>query len=98
MLFLTEDFKEALGGCNIILFDTSCITDPDSAFRKEWDECIYSYLTEQEQEWSDKLVKAWTNFAYYGQEIGLILFFLNFIIFFFGLALQHQKIKLNCQF
>ena len=46
--------------------DIACIADPDSAFMAEWGECVTGELNEQEQVWSDEVVRAWTNFAAYG--------------------------------
>ena len=47
--------------CNI--FDFECISDTDSEFMMEWGQCLTGELTQEEQEWSDKIVRAWTNFA-----------------------------------
>ena len=43
-----------------------CITDPDSAFKAEWGDCLFGTLNHEEQIWSDRIVKAWTNFATFG--------------------------------
>ncbi len=39
---------------------------PDGRFMRENGECVLGYLTEQEQVWSDRIVRAWTNFAIHG--------------------------------
>lgn len=46
--------------------DFSCLLDPEGDFKREWNECIKGELTAEEQVWSNRLVKAWTNFAKYG--------------------------------
>ncbi len=47
--------------CNVNDFD--CISDPDSDFMLEWKQCFTGELTDEEQVWSDRIVRAWTNFA-----------------------------------
>ena len=39
---------------------------PDGPFMMENAQCIRGTLTHQEQIWSDRIVRAWTNFAIYG--------------------------------
>ena len=46
--------------------DTDCIAQPDNAFMLQYGECLTGELTEEEKVWSDKMVRAWTNFAIYG--------------------------------
>ncbi len=43
--------------------DVACVADPDSAFMREWGECVTGELNQEEQVWSDHIVRAWTNFA-----------------------------------
>ena len=43
-----------------------CITEEDSMFKKMYGECLWGRLTDDELIYSDRMVKAWTNFALYG--------------------------------
>jgi hypothetical protein len=43
-----------------------CFVDDGSEWKKEWGECIFGSLNEEEELWSHYMVKAWTNFAVYG--------------------------------
>ena len=43
-----------------------CFTLPGSDFKEEWGECISGELTPEEEILSDRIVRAWTNFAVYG--------------------------------
>ena len=43
-----------------------CIAEPDSEFMLKHGECVIGSLTAQEQEWSDRILKTWTNFAIHG--------------------------------
>ena len=43
-----------------------CIAEPDSEFMVKHGECIIAELTEQEREWSERILKTWTNFAIHG--------------------------------
>ena len=52
--------------------DVACLADPEGPLRPggpfmmENDQCVRGSLTHQEQIWSDRIVRAWTNFAIYG--------------------------------
>ena len=43
-----------------------CFTLPGSDFKEEWGECISGELTPEEEILSDRIVRAWTNYAIYG--------------------------------
>ena len=43
-----------------------CFAVEDSAFKQEWNDCIWGEMKPDEQVLSDRIVKAWTNFATYG--------------------------------
>ena len=43
-----------------------CLVDPDGAFKREYGECLFGELTPEEELTSDRMVRAWTNFAYHG--------------------------------
>ena len=43
-----------------------CFTRPGNGFLDEWGECIYGKLTPEEEILSDRIVRAWTNYAIYG--------------------------------
>ena len=43
-----------------------CFTRPGSDFKEEWGECITGELTPEEEILSDRIVRAWTNYAIYG--------------------------------
>ena len=40
-----------------------CITEPGSKFKEDYGECLTGALTPDEEVYSDRMVKAWTNFA-----------------------------------
>ncbi len=46
--------------------DINCVLEPEGDFMPEWGQCLLGELTPEEQVWSDKLVKAWTNFIVHG--------------------------------
>ena len=43
-----------------------CIADPETDFMKKHGECVIGALTQEEQVWSDNILKTWTNFAIHG--------------------------------
>lgn len=43
-----------------------CFAEPDSDFKREWRDCIFGELTPEEEVLSDRIVRAWTNFAING--------------------------------
>ena len=43
-----------------------CFAYPDSKFKQEWGDCIFGELTPEEEILSDRIVRAWTNFAING--------------------------------
>ena len=43
-----------------------CFAYPDSKFKQEWGDCIFGELTPEEEILSDRIVRAWTNFAIHG--------------------------------
>lgn len=56
---------EELEGCDIANIDKCIdeITKPDGPFKTEWGQCFTGSLTAEEEVWSDRIVKMWTNFA-----------------------------------
>ena len=57
---------EAVNDCINSGLDALCFAEPDSAFKAEWRDCIFGELTPEEEILSDRIVRAWTNFAIYG--------------------------------
>ena len=47
-------------------FHPECYANPNSNIMKNYAECLNGSLTEEEEIWSDRIVKAWTNFAIHG--------------------------------
>ena len=43
-----------------------CFAAPDSKFKQEWGDCLFGELTPEEEILSDRIVRAWTNFAING--------------------------------
>lgn len=43
-----------------------CFAESNSTYKAEWRDCLFGELTEEEQVWSNNIVKAWTNFAEHG--------------------------------
>ena len=43
-----------------------CFAYENSTFKEEWNDCIWGEMKPNEQILSDRIVKAWTNFATYG--------------------------------
>ena len=46
--------------------DALCFAYENSTFKAEWNDCIWGEMKPDEQILSDRIVKAWTNFATYG--------------------------------
>ena len=63
-IIFTDALNSSLALCPIT--DPLCVIHEGSDFKKEWGECITGELTQEEQVWSDRIVKAWTNFAIHG--------------------------------
>ena len=57
---------EAINECTDNGQGPLCITRPGSDFKEEWGECISGELTPEEEILSDRMVRAWTNYAIYG--------------------------------
>ncbi|TRY73092.1 hypothetical protein TCAL_02196 [Tigriopus californicus] len=56
---------EKLQSCGIenIFECISDLIDPLGPFKAEWGQCFTGKLTQEEEVWSDRIVKMWTNFA-----------------------------------
>ena len=70
-----------LSGIGLTLQNTfqdvvQCVTLPNSEFKKEYGECLNGALTPEEEIYSDRMVKAWTNFARTGYGMILIVILL----------------------
>ena len=48
-----------------------CIAQPDSEFMMKHGECVNGELTDQEMEYSERILKTWTNFAIHGYNYNL---------------------------
>ncbi len=46
--------------------DVPCISDSSNVFMTEYADCLTGELNDVEQVWSDRIVRAWTNFAIHG--------------------------------
>ncbi len=49
--------------------DPLCFLDEGSDFKNEWRDCLLGELTAEEQVWSDRMTRAWVNFAIHGYGI-----------------------------
>ena len=56
----------ALQECQDSGQDALCFAYGNSTFKAEWNDCIWGEMKPDEQILSDRIVKAWTNFATYG--------------------------------
>ena len=56
----------ALQECQDSGQDALCFAYENSTFKEEWNDCIWGEMKPDEQILSDRIVKAWTNFATYG--------------------------------
>jgi len=73
MTLLIATFLSTFAGCLIpSMFIPErigkCIAQPDSEFMMKHGECVMGELTEQEQGYSESILKTWTNFAIHGSE------------------------------
>jgi hypothetical protein len=66
MFALTGGMVNAVLDCREQNLGLMCFAEPDSAYKAEWSDCLFGDLTDEEQVWSNKIVKAWTNFAVHG--------------------------------
>ncbi len=47
-------------------FDVDCVADPTNDLMVEYRECFTAELNPEEQVWSDRILRAWTNFVIHG--------------------------------
>ncbi len=47
-------------------FDVDCVADPTNDLMVEYRECFTAELNQEEQVWSDRILRAWTNFVIHG--------------------------------
>ena len=64
--YFTAAMIAALQECQDSGQDALCFAYEDSTFKEEWNDCIWGEMKPEEQILSDRIVKAWTNFATYG--------------------------------
>ena len=64
--FPTAAMIGALQDCQDSGQDALCFAYENSTFKAEWNDCIWGEMKPDEQILSDRIVKAWTNFATYG--------------------------------
>ena len=63
---ISDAIVEAMNECTDAGQVPLCFTLPGSDFKEEWGECISGELTPEEEILSDRIVRAWTNYAIYG--------------------------------
>ena len=69
--FFTETFLKVAESCSASPSSDpesigQCIADPEGEFMIKHAECIAGQLTEREMDWSENILRTWTNLAIHG--------------------------------